>query len=551
MSAFSRLFSAALPRFIAPVIGLGLIASWPLAGPASAASPIESLSKATIEAGRLVITGTTTGPNMTVTLDDGVAKTKSDARGYFSFRLAYLPEDCAVDLAVGKTSETAIVANCGPKGVRPQGAWNRKTSYAANDVVTHDGASWRAKTDNRKKRPDRTPKVWEEFAAKGDAGPAGAKGDAGAAGPQGPQGPAGADGAKGDTGDTGPQGPAGPNTVADGSAAAPAIHFASSTDTGIFSPEAGKIALSQDGVPFLHNTGLDNTALGELALSANTTGAGNIAVGRQALLSNISGTRNTAVGTNALVANVGSRNTAVGMNALFFNETGERNTAIGDIALANAPTNGSRNIAIGYASAIFPQAPSDSIFIGNEGQVTDTTTIKIGAEGTQTSAFIAGIRGITTGTADAINVMIDSDGQLGTVSSSRRYKEDIRAMGDVAPILDALRPVTFRYKQPYRDGSKPVHYGLIAEEVAEVLPALAVFNGEGQPETVKYHLLPSLLLAGYQRQQEIIAAQADKVVALERRLGEMEAQMARFATIIAAQQPVRFSASAEAAGIPR
>ncbi len=165
----------------------------------------------------------------------------------------------------------------------------------------------------------------------------------------------------------------------------------------------------------------------------------------------------------------------------------------------------------------------------------------------QTKTFIAGIRGRTTGVNDAVTVLIDSNGQLGTVSSSRRYKEDIQSLGDVSAALMQLRPVTFRYKQPYDDGDKPIQYGLIAEEVAEVLPDLAVFNADGQTETVKYHLLPPFLLAGYQRQQQTIEAQAEqigvlterdqqqaeKIASLERRLSGIEAALARPGTMAA------------------
>ena len=131
------------------------------------------------------------------------------------------------------------------------------------------------------------------------------------------------------------------------------------------------------------------------------------------------------------------------------------------------------------------------------------------------------------------------------------------------------RPVSFRYIKPFADGSKPIEYGLIAEEVAEVFPYLAVFNAEGQPETVKYHLLPTFLLAGYQEQQRVIAAQADRISALEsqvaeqraahqasievqqyetaaveerlqRRLTELEAQLAQIAKVLPAAQSTAF-----------
>ena len=116
-------------------------------------------------------------------------------------------------------------------------------------------------------------------------------------------------------------------------------------------------------------------------------------------------------------------------------------------------------------------------------------------------------------------------GQLGTAVSSRRYKEDITPMNDLSAWLMKLRPVTFRYKQPMADGSKPLQYGLIAEEVAETMPALAVYK-DGQPETVAYHLLPSLLLSAYQHDHATIAAQAEELKLLKAQLARLEARLA-------------------------
>jgi hypothetical protein len=300
--------------------------------------------------------------------------------------------------------------------------------------------------------------------------------------------------------------------------------------------------MTAGGLLFLHQIGTGNTALGLGNLMSNTTGSNNTAVGASALASNTSGIRNTAVGGAALNLNTsgesntalgslalptnttGSFNTAMGQNALNLNSDGSDNTALGFGAL-RGNTSGSGNIAIGYTAAYNPTAPFDSIFIGNSGFEGDTATIRIGTAGTQTTAFMAGIRGVTTGNNNGVAVLIDSNGQLGTVSSSRRYKEDIRPMDDVSAALLKLRPVTFRYKKPYADGSKPIQYGLIAEEVADVLPDLAVFNADGTPETVKYHLLPSFLLAEVQRQEKIITSQADQMATLERRLTDLEARL--------------------------
>ena len=122
----------------------------------------------------------------------------------------------------------------------------------------------------------------------------------------------------------------------------------------------------------------------------------------------------------------------------------------------------------------------------------------------QTKTFIAGIRGVTTDAADAISVLIDSNGQLGTVSSSRRFKEDIRDMGRESERLYSLRPVTFRYEQEFAAGEKPIQFGLIAEEVAEVFPELVVYDDQGRPEAVKYRLLSTLLLNELKRMHDAV-----------------------------------------------
>jgi hypothetical protein len=128
----------------------------------------------------------------------------------------------------------------------------------------------------------------------------------------------------------------------------------------------------------------------------------------------------------------------------------------------------------------------------------------LGKVGTQAKTVIAGVRGITTINPDAVPVMIDSAGQLGTISSSQRYKEDIRSMDDASSRLFRLRPVTFRYTQPFKDGAKPIQFGLIAEEVAAVFPELAVRNANGDVETVHYETLNVLLLNELQKQQQRI-----------------------------------------------
>src|SRR5207249_11415946 len=176
---------------------------------------------------------------------------------------------------------------------------------------------------------------------------------------------------------------------------------------------------------------------------------------------------------------------AVGVRALLFNQTGSDNIAIG--RNAGVYTTGDLNIDI-----------------GNNGMTGESRAIRIGFD--QTSTFIAGIRGRTTGVNDAVAVVIDSNGQLGTINSSRRFKEDIRDLGDASRAILKLRPVTFRYSQPFADGGKPTQFGLIAEEVAEVMPELVARDASGQPETVKYQTLVPLLLNELREQQQTIDA---------------------------------------------
>jgi hypothetical protein len=157
----------------------------------------------------------------------------------------------------------------------------------------------------------------------------------------------------------------------------------------------------------------------------------------------------------------------------------------------------------------------------------ESNTIRIGSSHAQT--FIAGISGVTTGLSGAA-VLVDSNGQLGTISSSRRFKDDIQDMGDASSDLMKLRPVKFRYKQAQEDGSHPLQYGLVAEEVAEVNPGLVQFDKDGNPQTVLYHVLPAMLLNEVQKehqkiedQQKVIQSQQEQLKAQEERLRKLEA----------------------------
>jgi hypothetical protein len=266
-----------------------------------------------------------------------------------------------------------------------------------------------------------------------------------------------------------------------------------------------------------NTTGNFNTADGDGALQSNTTGALNAANGSYGLHANTTGSENTASGFSALLINtVGSGNTADGISAMQNNTAGNNNTAQGRGALLNNTT-GNTNIAIGFDAALnVAGGNSNNIHIGSPGNSSDSATIKIGTQGTQSSTYVAGISGVSvTGAA----VFVNGSGQLGIVPSSRRFKEQITDMGDSSSKLLQLRPVNFFYKPEFDDGSHMLQYGLIAEEVAKVYPEMVVYDGDGQILTVKYQMLAPMLLNEVQKQAAEIRSLKDGLAELRELLG--------------------------------
>jgi hypothetical protein len=243
-----------------------------------------------------------------------------------------------------------------------------------------------------------------------------------------------------------------------------------------------------------NNTSGDfNTGLGTSTLSTNTTGGSNTALGALALFSNTTGTANTAVGVSSLSTNAtGQGNTGVGVNSLLMDASGTGNTAVGAGAL-NGSSSGSNNVAIGEdAGGDIFDGESNNIFIANTATMGDNGVIRIGTPGTQFSTFIAGISGATS--ASGIEVLVNTSGQLGTTTSSLRFKQDVADM-DAADVLMRLRPVTFHYRPEVDDGSHLLQYGLVQ------------FGRDGRPEGVRYHFVNAMLLDEVQRQHRRIAEQ--------------------------------------------
>jgi Chaperone of endosialidase len=250
-------------------------------------------------------------------------------------------------------------------------------------------------------------------------------------------------------------------------------------------------------------TGSDNVGIGGSALGALTTANGNAAVGFQALEDVTTGGGNVAVGDTALKSLT----------------TGTFNTAVGSSALYSLAT-GANDIAVGYlAGELLTTSESNNIDIGSPGVAGDSGAIRIGGSA-QTSTYIAGISGSTS--ASGVAVYVNSSGQLGTATSSLRFKENVQDMGDASDGLLQLRPVTFNYKPQYDDGSHLLQYGLIAEEVAKVYPGLVEYDKDGQPLTVRYQFVNAMLLNEVQSQHKTIADQQTQITQLQSQLEDIQ-----------------------------
>jgi Chaperone of endosialidase len=269
----------------------------------------------------------------------------------------------------------------------------------------------------------------------------------------------------------------------------------------------------------------ENTATGAGALLNSSGGFGNTASGAFALSSDTDGDFNTATGDEALFNNTtGNANTASGFGALGSNSTGGNNTAVGSEALSNST--GFNNVAVG---------------VGAGSGITDANNvICIGAFlpglNEDNSCFISNIFGAPVG-GDAVPVSIDSTGKLGTFTSSRRFKREIKPMDKASEAILSLKPVTFHYKS---DKTNTAQFGLIAEEVAEVNPDLVVRDKEGKSYTVRYDAVNAMLLNEFLKAHKkvgeleaTVAQQQNGIAALTERLDQQATQIQKVSARIA------------------
>lgn len=285
-----------------------------------------------------------------------------------------------------------------------------------------------------------------------------------------------------------------------------------------------------------NTTGAFNTAAGSLALNSNLSGDFNCAFGQGALFSNTAGSDNTGTGAGALFRNtIGGSNTADGFQSLNFNNTGTGNTAAGYQALQHN-SSGSNNIALGAFAGSNLTVGDNNIDIGAFGVNGESGAIRIGTQGFHLDTYIAGIVGNTIGSGVA--VIIDGNGHLGTIVSSRRFKREIKPMDNASEQLFFLKPVTFLYNEKI-DPAGISQFGLVAEDVEKVNPDLIVRDKDGKAYSVRYEQVNAMLLNEFlkehrtvqeqgqelQKQAATIANQQKQIEALAAGLQKVSAQL--------------------------
>jgi Chaperone of endosialidase len=272
-------------------------------------------------------------------------------------------------------------------------------------------------------------------------------------------------------------------------------------------------------------TGAANTAVGWFSLFGDTTASFNTGVGAGTLLFN-NGDQNTAIGAVALLNNTtGSFNTATGVSALSMNTTGTGNTATGDEALANNTT-GTGNTALGWGAGTNLTTGDGNVCIG---------WAVVGVAGESDTTRIRNIWGRVGGTQA---VYVDEDGRLGTNTSSRRFKEEIRPMDTASEVIYSLKPVSFRYKMEI-EPTRPLSFGLIAEDVEQTNADLVLRGKDGKVSTVRYEAVNAMLLNEFLKEHRKVEKLEATVADLAAELRQVKAQVQTNGSVlrVAAKNP--------------
>src|SRR4029453_12233146 len=190
-------------------------------------------------------------------------------------------------------------------------------------------------------------------------------------------------------------------------------------------------------------------------------------------------------------------------------------TAVGSFALGNN-TSGIVNVALGSGAG--------------SGVTTASGVICIGISGTNgsDSCYIANIWNQPGGSQA---VYVNSEGKLGAQVSSRRFKDEIKPMEQTSEVIYGLKPVSFRYKLKI-EPTRPVGFGLIAEDVEKINPDLVSQGTDGQAISVRYDAVNAMLLNEFLKEHRTVeelkttvAQQRKEMQALTAQLKEQAAQI--------------------------
>lgn len=247
----------------------------------------------------------------------------------------------------------------------------------------------------------------------------------------------------------------------------------------------------------LNSTGMANSFFGYFSGKANSTGIGNSFFGTYAGQSNTTGYDNSFFGIFAASSNTaGNSNSFFGRDAGYANSNGSNNVFIGRMA-GFANTVGNSNTIIGDAADLSASDLTFATAIGSLAVVSSSNQLQLGRDGSDT------VRIGSLAAAVATNLCVSSNNVLSACTSSRRYKENIKALRSGLNLIQLLRPVTFDWK-----GRSEADIGLVAEEVAAVEPRLVTLDRDGEVQGVKYDQLSVVLIEAIKEQQTQIDAQS-------------------------------------------
>ena len=305
-------------------------------------------------------------------------------------------------------------------------------------------------------------------------------------------------------------------------------------------------------------TGCRSTVVGFGAMTCATTGRDNVAIGYKAL-DQWTGECNTAIGANSMRFSaetgtvMGICNTALGSGAAYCMQDGCRNTFIGSNsgwiassrggAYANTfigggsgwRVNGDFNAGIGWEAGLNLDSGECNTLLGTTAGyglttgslntfagaftgcniTTGTNNILIGAnvgrsvgsfaldlDSATSNAIVIGNNGSKSFDIYNLSFNIDSNGETNAVdfntTSDLSLKDNIEAINNGIDIVNKINPVSFNWKS---SGKKA--YGVIAQEIEEVIPEIVSKNSKGN-KTVSYSQIIAFLVDAVKQQQKDI-----------------------------------------------